>query len=176
MSEVIPCVHGRNFCLECHTTSAERCLQTKLDAALAREAALRKELAKVTEQLNWRGEMAASNCRQHDAQLVISQGLRQRLTDAEKRNSALEAALKFYADGDHLLLADADAWDTCSGEPINFLHDEAGTASVEDGSLAKAALNPVEPSFQELHGLTDAEYADFREWQKRKRAAAEQRN
>lgn len=70
--------------------------------------------------------------------------LQQRLAVAEQRNVALEAALKFYADGDHLLLADADAWDTCSGEPINFLHDEAGTASVEDGSIAKAALKPAE--------------------------------
>lgn len=70
--------------------------------------------------------------------------LQQRLTVAEQRNSALEAALKFYADGDHLLLADADAWDTCSGEPVNFLHDDAGTASVEDGSIAKAELNPAE--------------------------------
>lgn len=50
------------------------------------------------------------------------------------------AALKFYADGDHFLLADPDAWDTCSGEPINFQHDDAGTASVEDGSIAKNAL------------------------------------
>lgn len=37
-------------------------------------------------------------------------------------------------------------------------------------------LVSVEPSFQELHGLTDAEYADFREWQKRKRTAAGQGN
>ncbi|OBY90491.1 hypothetical protein A6723_019465 [Pseudomonas sp. AU11447] len=49
-------------------------------------------------------------------------------------------ALEFYAKGDHLLLADPDAWDTCSGEPMNWLHDEAGTASVEDGSFAKQAL------------------------------------
>lgn len=54
-------------------------------------------------------------------------------------------ALKFYADGDHLLLADPDAWDTCSGEPMNFLHDDAGTASVEDGSIAKAALARLNP-------------------------------
>ncbi|MDG9928516.1 MULTISPECIES: hypothetical protein [unclassified Pseudomonas] len=52
----------------------------------------------------------------------------------------LVEALEFYAQGNHLLLADPDAWDTCSGEPLNFLHDEAGTASVEDGSIAKAAL------------------------------------
>ena len=73
----------------------------------------------------------------------VCKDLQQRLTVAEQRNVALEAALKFYADGDHLLLADADAWDTCSGEPVNFLHDEAGTASVEDGSIAKAALKPA---------------------------------
>lgn len=70
--------------------------------------------------------------------------IHKRLTVAEQRNAVLESALKFYADGDHLLLADSDAWDTCSGEPINFLHDEAGTASVEDGSIAKAALKPAE--------------------------------
>lgn len=49
-------------------------------------------------------------------------------------------ALEFYANGNHILLADEDAWDTCSGEPMNWLHDDAGTASVEDGSLAKAAI------------------------------------
>jgi hypothetical protein len=57
--------------------------------------------------------------------------------------SALIEALKYYANGDHLLLADPDAWDTCSGEPLNFLHDDAGTASVEDGSIAKAALESL---------------------------------
>lgn len=72
----------------------------------------------------------------YDAALAREAVLQQRLT-------AVEQGLKFYADGDHLLLADADAWDTCSGEPVNFLHDEAGTASVEDGSIAKAALKPA---------------------------------
>ncbi|WP_374378918.1 hypothetical protein [Pseudomonas fluvialis] len=52
----------------------------------------------------------------------------------------LRETLEFYARGDHLLLADPDAWDTCSGEAENWLHDDEGTASVEDGSLAKAAL------------------------------------
>ena len=55
--------------------------------------------------------------------------------------SGLVEALVYYANGDHMLLADPDAWDTCSGEPLNFLHDEAGTASVEDGTIAKAALD-----------------------------------
>lgn len=69
--------------------------------------------------------------------------LQQLLNAADERVNRLEKALKFYADGDHFLLADHDAWDTCSGEPINFLHDDAGTASVEDGSIAKAALKPA---------------------------------
>lgn len=76
--------------------------------------------------------------------------MQQRLTAAEQRNAALETALKFYADGDHLLLADPDEWDTCSGEPINWLHDAAGTASVEDGSVAKQALTkPTESGASE---------------------------
>src|SRR5690606_26435311 len=54
-------------------------------------------------------------------------------TAPQPEQSGLVEALEYYADGDHLLLADPDAWDTCSGEPDNFLHDEAGTASVEDG-------------------------------------------
>lgn len=61
-------------------------------------------------------------------------------TAPQPEQSGLVETLEYYAKGDHLLLADPDAWDTCSGEPMNFLHDEAGTASIEDGSIAKAAL------------------------------------
>lgn len=63
-----------------------------------------------------------------------------REAELQQRIARLEQGLKFYAEGHHLLLADADVWDTCSGEPINFLHDDAGTASVEDGSIAKQCL------------------------------------
>lgn len=52
----------------------------------------------------------------------------------------LIAALKFYADGEHFQVADCSAWDTVSGEPPNWLCDEAGTATVEDGHIAKATL------------------------------------
>lgn len=52
----------------------------------------------------------------------------------------LRAALQFYADGHHFILADESAWDTVSGEPQNFYCDEADTATVEDGSVAKQAL------------------------------------
>lgn len=54
--------------------------------------------------------------------------------------TGLVGALEYYARGDHFILADPDAWDTCSGEPQNWLHDDEGTASVEDGSVAKQAL------------------------------------
>lgn len=52
-------------------------------------------------------------------------------------------ALRFYANGSHFSLADKSSWDTVSGEPQNFWCDEAGTATVEDGSLAKAVLQGV---------------------------------
>jgi hypothetical protein len=35
---------------------------------------------------------------------------------------------------------DSSAWDTVSGEPQNFYEDESNTATVEDGSVAKLAL------------------------------------
>lgn len=52
----------------------------------------------------------------------------------------LRVALSFYANRGHFELAEADAWDTVSGEPQNLWCDEAGTATVEDGSIARAAL------------------------------------
>lgn len=143
----------------------------QLEAALGREAALREDLEMCVKSqlgisISEPGESFVQTTlrlyrmsKRRAAEFGIPEGesleadieafegydaLQQRLTVAEQRNSALEAALKFYADGDHLLLADADAWDTCSGEPVNFLHDDAGTASVEDGSIAKAALKPAE--------------------------------
>jgi hypothetical protein len=49
-------------------------------------------------------------------------------------------ALRFYANGEHMMLADKDAWDTVSGEPPNWWCDEAGTATIEDGTIAARAL------------------------------------
>lgn len=56
-------------------------------------------------------------------------------------NARLLAALRFYADGHHFIQHDSDAWETVSGEPQNFLEDQANTATVEDGSVAKAAIS-----------------------------------
>lgn len=52
----------------------------------------------------------------------------------------LVAALQWYADGLHFDKASPDAWDTVSGEPQNWWFDEAGTATVEDGSIAAMTL------------------------------------
>lgn len=52
----------------------------------------------------------------------------------------LVAALQFYAEKRHFVIGYPDAWDTVSGEPPNIWCDEAGTATVEDGSVARAAL------------------------------------
>lgn len=139
----------------------------KLDSALGREAALREELNQyepastgtASKRARWLINIQDAckyglpkhlvnrlNNTAKEIQNSIKFGGTKRLRDEneslQQRLTVAEQALKFYADGDHLLLADADAWDTCSGEPVNFLHDEAGTASVEDGSIAKAALKP----------------------------------
>jgi len=58
-------------------------------------------------------------------------------------------ALRFYASGQHFNLSDDTAWDTVSGEPVNFWCDEAGTATVEDGSIAKAVLQGKPIEFEE---------------------------
>jgi hypothetical protein len=63
----------------------------------------------------------------------------------QQRIAQLEEALRFYADGEHFILADPDAWDTVSGEPPNLWEDEANTATVEDGSVARFALESAAP-------------------------------
>jgi len=52
----------------------------------------------------------------------------------------LIAALQFYATGQHFGVSDTTAWDTVSGEPANWRGDEAGTAMVEDGTIAAKTL------------------------------------
>lgn len=70
--------------------------------------------------------------------------LQQRLADAERRNAELEKALKFYADRDHYSTDDQMNWDSCSGEPSNILWHESEPWFIEDGSIARAALNKPE--------------------------------
>lgn len=61
------------------------------------------------------------------------------LSEAADRIRILESALRFYAHGHHFF-GDKDSWDTVSGEPANFWCNEAGDATVEDGSIAKKFL------------------------------------
>lgn len=60
--------------------------------------------------------------------------------DAADMLERFAKALQFYADGHHFVKHDASAWDAVSGEPMNFEEDEANTATVEDGSIAKLTL------------------------------------
>lgn len=60
---------------------------------------------------------------------------------AQSEADRLRAGLKWYADGCHMLLTDRAAWDTVTGEPQNLWCDEAGTATIEDGSIAKWILD-----------------------------------
>ncbi|MGH8382588.1 hypothetical protein [Pseudomonas sp.] len=52
----------------------------------------------------------------------------------------LRAALKFYADRDHFSEDMRGDWDNVSGEPANILWHEDEAWFVEDGSIARAAL------------------------------------
>jgi hypothetical protein len=66
--------------------------------------------------------------------------------DAEMKDAErMRDALRFYADGDHFTF-DRNAWDTVSDEPQNFWCDEAETATVEDGTIAKLALSETKPA------------------------------
>lgn len=74
-------------------------------------------------------------CTPQDAQV-----LRQANHALAGENYQLRQALRFYAAREHFNLSDRDAWDTVSGEPQNWWCDDAGTATVEDGSIAAMAL------------------------------------
>ena len=66
------------------------------------------------------------------------------LAEVRAERDRMTEALKYYADGEHFYLANEDAWDTVSGEPLNILHHDDGFGEsegyVEDGSIARAAL------------------------------------
>ncbi|WP_259674068.1 hypothetical protein [Pseudomonas sp. USTB-Z] len=61
----------------------------------------------------------------------------------------LREALKFYADRDHFAEDIGSDWDSVSGEPANVLWHENEAWFVEDGSIARAALErrPEKKSF-----------------------------
>lgn len=71
------------------------------------------------------------------------------LAEVRAERDRMAEALKYYADGEHFYLANEDAWDTVSGEPLNILHHDDGFGEsegyVEDGSIARAALQGAHP-------------------------------
>lgn len=73
---------------------------------------------------------------------------KQENADLRDRVAQLEEALAFYAGRKHFNVADEDAWDTVSDEPPNFWCDEAGTATVEDGSVAKHYLSTLPSDYR----------------------------
>lgn len=98
----------------------------------------------------------------------------QAIRDLERANRQLQAeqptqikdlrkALQFYADGHHFIKSDGDAWDTVSGEPQNYWCDEAGTATVEDGSIAKLALagHPIKFEDEDTPAHQGVAYAEL---------------
>jgi hypothetical protein len=89
------------------------------------------------------GDEVPEGCTPADARMlrVANHGL-------AAENDKLREALAFYAEGNHFIQHDPDAWDTVSGEPANFYEDESNTATVEDGSVAKMALDAVSAPHQ----------------------------
>lgn len=93
-----------------------------------------------------------------DKELQSLRNLGNEAEAAAEEIESLRAALKWYADGKHFGKADPDAWDTVSGEPPNWWCDEAGTAMVEDGSLAGMVL-AGKLTGQKLQALEEGEEA-----------------
>ena len=75
--------------------------------------------------------------------------------EAAQEIEMLRTALQFYANGGHFNLSDDTAWDTVSGEPQNWWCDEAGSATIEDGSIAVMALNG-ELSAEQIRAMDEA--------------------
>jgi hypothetical protein len=65
------------------------------------------------------------------------------------RNKELEQCLQFYARGNHFTQTDPLQWDSVSGEPPNFLCDDQGLATIEDGSLARMAMEGVKINWED---------------------------
>lgn len=90
------------------------------------------------------------------------------MTTTNKPNSAVQVlreALTFYAEQQHFVLHEPDAFDTVSGEPQNWQEDESNTIMFEDGSVAKQALAATEEAERAAiqpagEGLTKAEIKD----------------
>jgi ketosteroid isomerase-like protein len=108
------------------TTEAEKRIRDRLPARGAEPAWLTLMASDVRTLLTDRDEREAK--------------LRAEVDALRAERDALAKALTFYATQEHFILSDDTMWDTVSGEPPNWWCDEAGTATVEDGSIARLVL------------------------------------
>jgi hypothetical protein len=82
-----------------------------------------------------RGEAIPEGCTPADAQVLrAANGM------LAAENCYFRQALRFYAAGSHFIAHGDGGWDSVSGEPENFLENEEGTATIEDGTIAAMAL------------------------------------
>lgn len=68
------------------------------------------------------------------------ESLKGEASDLRAELTQLRSALKFYANRDHFSTDDGSNLDSCSGEPANILWHESEPWFIEDGSIARAAL------------------------------------
>lgn len=75
-----------------------------------------------------------------DRILAERDALQLRLNEEDAENDRLRRILKFYADKEHISEGIRADWDSVSGEPHNILRHEDESWFVEDGSIARHAL------------------------------------
>lgn len=75
-----------------------------------------------------------------DRILAERDALQSRLNASEEANDRIRTALAFYADKDHFAEDIRSDWDSVSGEPSNFLWHDDEPWFVEDGWIARRAL------------------------------------
>jgi hypothetical protein len=102
-----------------------------------------------------RARAAAAETRERAVAEVAAQ-LGRRVAELIADGERLRRGLAFYAQGWHFALSDPLQWDSVSGEPPNFHCDAAGSATIEDGAIAKQVLDGGDVEF-ELNELADEE-------------------
>lgn len=105
-------------------------------AGAGRDRAVRADLLRpIVDEVLGAGVVAES-----EAAVPTSAAVPVEVVQAE--NERLRVALRFYARGEHYVTDESEDFDTCSGEPQNWLFSglEDSTTSIETGSIARAAL------------------------------------
>ncbi|AZC96806.1 hypothetical protein [Pseudomonas chlororaphis] len=88
------------------------------------------------------GDFACTLAEHFEVIKVREAAMQADLDAKDQRVDELEAALKFYADREHYHFESGN-WDAVSGEPLNILWCGDEPDFIEDGAVARAALNPT---------------------------------